>query len=152
MKFGEYFKRRRKELKLRQEDFAEFDQSYISRIEKGEYKPIKREAIEQLAQALQLPSQRVDWLWVYSLLDRDPDHYFGTAMSAYPVLAESPAGVSVVSDDIVIQLQDTEQAVVLKLGPPDKKIRVPAKMKWIYEKEGVHVIFADGRVVDVVLK
>ena len=54
--------------------------------------------------------------------------------------------------EIHIDLASSEEEVLTRLGPPDNRIRIPAKSKWIYEKFGLHIEFANGKVVNVVFK
>ena len=150
MTFGQFIKKRRKELGLRQDEVSDYGQSYIAKLEAGNKRITKRETIINLAAGLRLPTDErsIDRLLTYSILDKDPCIYFSAFLDERensPV-ADSP------NDEISISLQATEKEVLATLGPPDKKIRVPAKSKWIYQAEGIHIIFAEGKVVDVMFK
>lgn len=165
MTFGQYFKKRREELKLTQNDFRDFGQSYISKIEIGKNNPTKRQTIEELADVLQLPKNRIDWLWVYSLLDRDPELAFGLRQARTTGLAD--VRITGLQDVRTTGLQeamapnpgparitlDTPEADVLTmLGQPDLLVDVPEKSKWIYNEAGLHIVFAEGKVADVEFK
>jgi len=157
MKFKDFFKKRRKELHLTQADFMpDYTQSYISRIEGGKY-PNNEDTYYVLAKYLKMEGDRAaDYLWAYARFDADPREYF-----AIDPLEEDTQALAVYEDggdyshehrEVSIELNATETDVVSILGPPDKRMRIPSRIKWIYQSEGLHVIFAGGRVVDVMFK
>lgn len=153
MKFGQYLKCKIDELGLNQRDLPGFSQSYIANIIAGRNNPIKRSAIVKLAKALSLPPEDYDWLLVYSLLDKEPRGYFTQEeQQALVVYDLNNHYMSHNGKEITISLNATENDVIRRLGPPDKRFHVPPKSKWIYEKEGIHIIFVDDRVVDVMFK
>jgi transcriptional regulator with XRE-family HTH domain len=153
--FGQYIKRRRKELGLRQKHFEDFTAGYISNIERGESNPTIRTAIQKLARTLQIPDSQVDWLWMYSILDYDPIRLLETVNAAQQVEAER-YHVQEPSEDysigIQIQIGDTPETVIRKLGSPTERLQGPTKMKWIYQDRGIHIVFVDSRVIDVDFK
>ena len=157
MKFGEYIKQQRTRLNLTQEELSAFTPSYIANIEAGRKNPTKRETIAQLAKALRLPENQVDWLWMYSMLDSDPRDSF--AMISLPAFHASEKTEIYMNganekNKISIPLDASEQEIVTRLGHPDYEYVVTGtkKNKWIYEKEGIHIIFANGKVQDVIFK
>lgn len=150
MRFGEYVRNRRKHLQLRQQDFKEFDQSYISRIEKGEYNPTKRETIEQLATALQIPHEKRDWFWVYSLLDKDPHDCFGRSTQEFGQPAALPEHATPPPHSQRITIGMTAAAVQRLLGTPDVTIESDPP-KWIYWKAEVMLVLdSSGNVLRMV--
>lgn len=148
MKFGEYFKQRRKRLKITQENFPGYSQSYISNIERGINNPTQRELIENLAHALRFPPEKVDWLWMYSLLNREPCEY----LLSKKTMTVNEHEARYYTTEVAIDLGSTEEDVLAAMGPPNKRMRIPSQTKWIYQHEGVHVIFSDGKVVEVMFK
>jgi transcriptional regulator with XRE-family HTH domain len=150
MRFGKYFKKRRKELQLRQEDVGPFTQAYISKIEAGENNPTKFETIEKLAKGLRIPENRVKWFLVYSILDCEPEEYFkgGKALQAMRVKEDN---VQYSSNEIHLPLGSSEDEVLHQLGTPDKKITIGQKSKWSYFTEGIHIILEEGKVIDAQL-
>lgn len=156
-KFGEYIKEKREEHQLDQAQIKGFNGPYISEIERGIKFPTRKGTIEKLAKALYLDTSEkfINWLWMYSLIDQDPVFYFhpnGLFQTPVSSVNETPNHLYNTDDEINIHLNSTEQDVINRLGPPDKKIRVPSRCKWIYEKEGLHVIFTDGKVTDIAFK
>jgi transcriptional regulator with XRE-family HTH domain len=155
--FNVFVRERREALKLNQGDIAGFGQSYIADIEAGRARPSTLKTVKKLAQALQLDMSEkgLEWLWMYSLLNKDPYEAFQRASVARTqgnhYIADGSA-VYQASDEISLQPGDSEQAVALKMGPPTRKVRIPGQVKWIYEAEGLHVTFTEGKVVDVVFK
>jgi len=152
MKFGEYLERRIEELGLTQGDLPGFSQSYIANIIAGRNNPTKRSTIAKLADALSLEPGDQDWLMVYSLLDTDPRERFRPKEEALAVYEQHNHYTPHHGRDIEITINSTENDVQRRLGPPDKRFVVPPKSKWVYEKEGLHIIFAEGRVIDVMFK
>lgn len=147
MKFGEFIKKRREQLGLTQQQIEGVDQGTVSKIERGKQNPTQRELIENLAHALRFPPEKVDWLWMYSLLNREPCEYL---LADKSMTVNERAGHY--TTEIAIDLDSTEEDVLAALGPPNKRMKIPFQTKWIYHHEGVHVIFANGKVVEVAFK
>lgn len=153
MKFGEYFKQRRKRLKITQESFPGYSQSYISNIERGINNPTQRDTIAELARTLQLSPHQVDWLWMFSLLDHDPRE----SLYAAPDNGSDHHGLMV--RELKGEYRPKEllpgaspQDVLSMLGEPNDVLRFQDREKWIYDNKAVHVNFQDGKVVEVVFK
>ncbi len=159
MTFGAFIRKRRKQLQLTQKQVLGFDQGTISKTENGQ-NPTKREIVYDLAVALKLPTddEYIDWLWMYSMLDRVPyerhqnqEHRASQALTVYDNANQyhtEPAN----AEEVSVELNATEEEVLSILGPPDKRMRIPSRIKWIYQAEGLHIVFAGGHVVDVMFK
>jgi transcriptional regulator with XRE-family HTH domain len=158
--FGQFIREQRERLKLTQGDIEGFGQSYIADIEGGRINPSRRTTIEKLVRTLQIDPKEygilidvTDWLWIYSLLNREPYEVFqrpgksfnSTAIAEYHVAYET-------EDEITIHPGEPEQMVLLKLGQPSKKVRIPGQVKWIYEDEGLHITFIDGIATTITFK
>lgn len=152
MTFGEYIKHRRKHLGYNQDQLEGFGQSYISSIESGSKRPTKRDTIALLAQSLQLKADQVDWLWAYSLFDRDPFEYFGKHRPARVYESENGYFTGASSSEIIIPEGASMGEVRSKLGEPDLIFRSGDKHKWIYKEHGIHVNFEDDHVFEVLFK
>lgn len=163
MKFGEYIKKRRKELGLTQEEIGNFGQAYIANIEAGRKRPAKRDTIVKLAKALQLREDQVTWLWVYSMLNEEPTSFFERYGFHDGKSSENPG--SVVREQGAVypsnpgtnpgqkfSLGMSLSEVRAKFGDPDKTFQFGNQRKWIYQEEGIHVLFENDQVVDVVFK
>lgn len=156
MRFGQYIRKCRKQLGLTQRQVEGIDQGALSKLENG-LNPTKREFIADLAEALRFPKEQIDWLWMYSLLDRDPRECvvpLQTQQNRHSVTLTIRERNNHHSEgyEIEISPETTEHEVLKALGPPDRRIRMLSRSKWIYEKEGLHIIFADGKVKDIMLK
>lgn len=154
--FGQYIKGVREQRRLDQKDVYGPTQgsSYLSEIETGKKNPSTRKTIAKIAGLLGLPQDErfIDWMWLYSLLDKDPYEYFRVENNK---IAEQSAEYKTANGnhkEFIIDVNATESEVMNILGPPDKMIRVPSRVKWIYQTEGLHIVFANGRVVDVMFK
>jgi transcriptional regulator with XRE-family HTH domain len=158
MTFGEFIRRRRKELKLKQAQFPNFDQTYISRIEQGHNNPTIRETIQQLTETLQFPPNYVNYLWMYSLLDQDPREVLaeiGAPLLSDRGVAEMPVEYYTPKrslGEITIPMGATPEEVEKLLGRPDKTLLLGKKSKWSYYREEAHIVFEDGRAVDIFFK
>lgn len=152
--FGEYIAEQRLKAGLDQiEVFGEKSQGYISSIENNKRIPKSRKGIENLASALKMKTtpKFIDWLWAYALFGDDPIEYFNTSFHGEkPKTNDSMNG----NNEITISIDASEQDIIARLGQPDYKFVVAGtrKNKWIYEKEGIHIIFANGKVQDVIFK
>ncbi|PID58284.1 hypothetical protein CSB45_04245 [candidate division KSB3 bacterium] len=174
MTFGQYIRFRREKILQRERLEIDFGNSYLASIETEERRPTKPEVIKRLGKALGiLDPTAQEWMWYYSMSNKEP--YPFPAMYKKPIVtkddlpsifhdsATSPSDgskpVSVAADpssqhntEITLQPNGTEEDVLAILGSPDKKIRVPTRCKWIYEKEGLHIIFSDNKVIDIAFK
>ena len=151
--FGQYIKKRRKELNLRQEDFGDFHQTYISKIERELNRPTQRETTNELAKILQLPPELYDWFWLYSILNKDPME----CMPVTPINSQPPNFVNETNENYMTTLNEihvgaTTEDVRRILGDPDDNLRFRNKEKWIYERKAIHVIFMDDKVTDITFK
>jgi len=92
---------------------------------------------------------------MYSLLDREPCEYLLTVkhptQRAKTELMVNDYSIPYTTE-LAIELNASEEDVLSIMGPPDKRMRIPLRTKWIYQSEGVHVIFKSGRVEDVMFK
>ena len=136
MTFGEYIKTRRKKLGLTQDEIGDYSQSYVASIERGQKNPVKYETIATIASALQLHNKHtIDWLWCYSLLDRDPYQVFCSSPSAQGAPHIRPGA--------------SEIAVRQALGMPSLILEGNRQIRWDYDQQGVHVFFENGNVSKV---
>lgn len=81
-----------------------------------------------------------------------PALYNITPYSSAPLIANDTPDIPPDNSRIHLQYGSSEQDVLSTLGAPDKKILIPSRCKWIYEKEGLHIIFTDGKVSDIGFK
>lgn len=160
LSFGQYIQQQREKLGLQQEEIADFGQPYISDIENGRKRPVKRKTIEKLAEALQLREDQVTWLWVYSLLNEEPTSFFArygfhngkTPHNPGFMFSEEQRAVYENHLEHEIAVGMTPSDIRAKFGKPDKSVRFGTQRKWIYQEEGIHVLFEDDLVVDVIFK
>ena len=148
MRFGEYIRTRRKDLKLRQNEVTGFAQAYISDIENGKKIPTRRETIEALAEGLKIPHDQVVWLWVYSLLDYDPREYFGASPPAFRNHVNE-SGIPYGAATAELETGMSPAAVSSLLGVPTRIARFEALMWWVYQDLGLRIRFVDDAVVAV---
>jgi transcriptional regulator with XRE-family HTH domain len=147
MKFGEYIRRRRKELDLKQTEMEGFGQTYISDMEIGKSRPVKKKTITELVRVLKLPTDQVDWLWMYSLLNYDPREYFRREHGARHVNENSAAYGGRPSKKITIGTPEPDVRAVL--GLPDFEVAAGDKTKLCFAKERLLIMLNGGKVSDI---
>lgn len=151
--FGQYIKGAREQMGLEQKDVygPKQGQSYLSEIEAGRKNPSTRKTIIKIAGLLGLPKDDyfINWLWCYSLLNVDPYEYFRKRPSDKQIRENNHY---LEGGEVNLSPNTTEEEVLHLMGRPDKRIRLLSLSKWIYEKEGIHLVFADGRVKDIMFK
>lgn len=137
MTFGEYVKRRTKELDIPQQEFPELSQPYLSLIISGARHPQKRSFFKKLAKGLQLPESEVDWLQMFCALDHDPMNSF------------IPEDKNEDGDNKLVTTGTLQEQVVALLGPPDVVLGNQQSTKWIYKSLDTYIVLCDGIVEEV---
>ncbi len=175
MTFVTFFRKCRQALGLRQCDFLpDFKQSYISQIENG-VRPNNAETYHKLAKHLKLGPQGGDFLWAYARFDQDPreltmdqiklpiDTTSDTRNSGtlngdtqdgdiQKNLSKEGFGEYLVANNVSIRIGFTTDKIYCVLGKPDNKVHFGNKEKWCYEQNAIHVVFQDGKLLDVIFK